>query len=155
MRPCPPEVPCDRNLSSLAPAFHVAVTKVLEQMGDAIVSEGLRTFERQSYLYGFGREYDDGRGIVTNADSHLTSWHGYGLAVDVIHATRHWDAGAKWFRLLGEVGKAHGLDWGGDWHHPDLPHLQWGKCKDSPSDEARRLYSIGGNAAVWKAVAAL
>ena len=69
MRAPPPEVHADNSLDSLAPKFREAVEKILEQMGDAKVSETTRTFARQSYLYGFGREYDDGRGIVTNAAS--------------------------------------------------------------------------------------
>jgi hypothetical protein len=154
MRPCPAEVPCDRALDPLAPLFRDAVTAILAQMGDAKIAEGMRTFARQSYLWGFGRDYDDGRGIVTNAASHLTSWHGYGLAVDIVHASLEWNAGEKWFRLLGDTAKAHGCKWGGDWHHPDLPHVEWGKCKDSPSDEARALIARGGLTAVWNAVGA-
>jgi peptidoglycan LD-endopeptidase CwlK len=154
MRAPPPEIPVDRSLDSLAPQFRAAVEAVLAELGDAKVSEGMRTFERQSFLYGFGREYDDGRGIVTNAATNLLSWHGYGLAVDVVHQTKEWDAGDAWFRLLGDVAKAHGCHWGGDWHHPDKPHIQWGKCKDSPSDEARSLYEGAGVEAVWDAVGA-
>lgn len=154
MRPAPPEVPVDRSMGSLAPQFRDAVERVLAELGDAKIAEAKRTFERQSYLYGFGRDYDDGRGVVTNASSNLTSWHGYGLAVDIVHATRGWDVPDSWWRLLGDVAKAHGCDWGGDWHHPDRPHIQWGRCKDSPSDEARRLYADGGVQAVWDAVGA-
>lgn len=154
MRPVPLEVPAVTSLDGLAPQFRAAVEAVLSDMGDAKVSESLRSFARQSYLYGFGREYDDGRGIVTNAASHLTSWHGYGLAVDIIHQTLEWNAGDHWFRLMADIAKGHGLDSGGDWHHPDKPHVQWGKCKDSPSDEARRLYERGGVSAVWNAVGA-
>lgn len=154
MRPCPPEVPINRSLVDLAPKFRDAVNAVLAELSDATVAESLRTFDRQSYLYGFGRDYDDGRGIVTNAPTQLLSWHGYGLAVDLVHATKAWDAGDHWFRLMGEIAKGNGCDWGGDWHHPDRPHIQWGRCKDSPSDTARRLYQQGGVEAVWDAVGA-
>ena len=154
MRAPPPEVPADRSPDSLAPKFREAVQAILAQMGDAKIAEGLRTAGRQSFLYGFGRVYDDGRGVVTNAASTMASWHGFGLAVDIVHATLEWDASAKWFRVLGEVAKAHGCDWGGDWRHADLPHVQWGTLKDSPSDEARRLISEGGLPAVWAAVGA-
>lgn len=154
MRPPPPEVPCARSLDGLAPRFRAAVIATLADVPEAIVAESVRTFARQSYLYGFGREYDDGRGVVTNAASNLTSWHGYGLAVDIVHATKGWDAGLAWFRLLGETAKGHGLDWGGDWHHPDYPHVQWGTLRDSPSDRARRLLADGGLAAVWREVGA-
>jgi hypothetical protein len=155
VRPPPTEVLCDRSTAMLAPKFCASVEAVLADMGDAKIAESNRTFARQSFLFGFGRDYDDGRGVVTNAASNLTSWHGFGLACDIIHATLEWDAGTKWFRLLGDIAKGHGLKWGGEWHHPDLPHVEWGRCKDSPSDEARRLYSEGGVKAVWRAVGAL
>jgi hypothetical protein len=47
------------------------------------------------------------------------------------------------------------LDWGGDWTVRDLPHVQWGKCKASPSYVARGLYASGDVEAVWKAVGAV
>lgn len=28
------------------------------------------------------------------------------------------------YRQAGEIGKKLGLEWGGDWHHPDWDHLQ-------------------------------
>lgn len=154
MRPLPPEVPVDSSLDGLAPKFRAAVEELLADLPEAKVSESLRTFARQSYLYGFGRDYDDGRGIVTNASTNLLSWHGYGLAVDIVHATKGWDAGNAWFRLMGEIAKSKGLDWGGDWHHPDRPHVQWGTLKDSPSPVARGLLANDGADAVWRAVGA-
>lgn len=153
--PLPPrEVPVDRSLAQLAPQFRGAVARVLWQLPTARLEETFRTPERQAFLYGFGRDYDDGRGIVTQAPTALYSWHGYGLGADLVHATMKWDAPRSWFRLLGEVAQAHGLTWGGTWKRPDLPHVQWGKCKDSPSDDARRLYAEGGLHAVWRAVGA-
>lgn len=152
--PAPKEVPLQRTLDGLAPRFRAAIIAVLAQLPDAVVAESIRTPERQAYLYGFGRDYDDGRGIVTNAASQLTSWHGYGLACDIVHATKWWDAPPAWFRTMGEVAKSHGLDWGGDWRHPDLPHVQFGTLKDSPSDRARELLAQGGLIAVWREVGA-
>lgn len=154
MKMPPPEVPIDRATDDLAPQFWSALEAVLSELGDAKISETVRTPARQSFLYGFGRDYDDGRGVVTNAANNLTSWHGYGLAADIIHVTKDWDAGSAWFVRLGECAERHGLKWGGRWKHPDLPHVQWGKCKDSPSDEARAIYAQGGAPAVWIAVAA-
>jgi peptidoglycan LD-endopeptidase CwlK len=154
--PLPPkEVPAVRSLDGLAPKFRVALLTVLAQLPDAMIAETVRTPERQAFLYGFGREYDDGRGIVTQAPTNLTSWHGYGCAADVIHRRLGWDASALWFRTLGEVAKAHGLTWGGDWHRPDLPHLQWTGCTMSPTNEDRRLLASLGVRAVWESVNAL
>jgi hypothetical protein len=153
--PRPPKaVAVDRTVVHLAPKFREAVLATLAQLPDARLEETVRTAARQSFLYGFGRDYDDGRGVVTNASTALYSWHGYGLAADIVHAQLAWKAPPAWWRLMGEVAKAHGLDWGGDWSHADLPHVQWGNCKPSPSDLARTLYASGGAAAVWRAVGA-
>lgn len=155
MRPVPAEVPAMKNLDGLAPKFRAALEAMLSQLPDAMVCETVRTPERQAYLYGFGREYDDGRGIVTRANTNLVSWHGYGLAADVIHRAHRWDAPPSWFRLMGEVAKAHGLFWGGDWTRPDRPHVQWTGCTMTPTNEDRRLLATQGVKAVWESVSAL
>lgn len=156
--PPPHEVPVDADLSKLAPRFRTAVERVLAEMKDhghtPMVFEAFRSPERQAFLHGFGREYDDGRGKVT-ASPAGHSWHEYGLGVDVICAKRGWDAPPAFWRALGSAARGAGLTWGGDWSHPDLPHIQWGKCRPSPSDEGRRLLKQGGLAAVWRAVKAL
>jgi len=59
-------VPVDRRLEVLAPAFRRKIDAVLEAVPYATVAETLRTDARQQFLYGFGRDYDDGRGIVTH-----------------------------------------------------------------------------------------
>jgi peptidoglycan L-alanyl-D-glutamate endopeptidase CwlK len=79
------------------------------------------------------------------------SWHGFGLAADVIHRTKRWSAPAQWWHTMGSVFKAHGCTWGGDWKSfPDLPHVQWGAMPNSPDDEDRRLLANGGTVAVWR-----
>jgi LAS superfamily LD-carboxypeptidase LdcB len=79
----------NRDLSLLAPAFRRAVEAAIQDCRDkgfpVKVNEGFRSQARQNWLYRQGRSRP-GR-IVTNAPTSLTSWHGYGLAVDVIHAT--------------------------------------------------------------------
>ena len=155
MRAPPPAPLVDRSLDRVAPRFRDAVLAVLARLPDARLEETLRTPERQRFLYGFGREWDDGRGIVTAAATNLTSWHGYGLAADIVHRTKGWDVGSMWWRVLGEVAEANGLAWGGRWKTADRPHVQWGRCKDSPSDRARMLYHLGGVEAVWKEVRAI
>lgn len=35
------------------------------------------------------------------------------------------------YRAAGQIGKECGLDWGGDWHHPDYDHLQMKNWKTS------------------------
>lgn len=160
--PLPPaEVPANRSPSVLAPKFRDAMQRVFARLRaegeDPTFDETLRTNERERFLHGFGRIYDDAdpRGIVTNATDATNSWHGYALACDVISIAHGWDR-AAFFDKLGAAANAEGLAWGGDWHRPDRPHVQWGKpMLASPSENAVKLKALGGNAAVWKVVGAV
>lgn len=158
--PPPRAVPVCRDLAVLAPRFRVAVVRMLERMTarglDPVVSETLRTSERQRFLYGFGRDYDDGRGVVTHSRDADETWHHYGLAVDIISARLAWDAPKSFWDALGAAARAEGLAWGGDWvSFRDLPHVQWGSpMRQSPSPRAPRLVAEGGLPAVWREVGA-
>lgn len=153
----PPEIPAIHTVDGLAPKFLKALSDALADLVGMgwrpILRETLRTDERAKWLYGFGRDYDDGRGIVTNAPNALKTWHHYGLAADV--GDRRYDAGsepAEFFQALGKCAKQNGLAWGGDWRMADQPHVQWGApMRVSPSDEAANLLQ-GGVDAVWRAV---
>lgn len=165
----PPEPARVAALDVLAPAMQRAVARVLDDVEAATgarprVFETVRTDERQRFLYGFGRAYDDGRGRVTGVATARGGWHFYGLAVDCIHPTRAWDAPRAWWLALGGAYARHGLRWGADWNANgrtddetflDFPHGQWGRCKVSPSALSRTLHAAGGNPAVWRAVRAL
>lgn len=157
----PPEVPAIRSLDGLAPVFRQKIEHVIHRLHalgrDATIAESLRTDERQAYLYGFGREYDDGRGIVTNAPTGNSGWHKFGLAVDIISASERWNAPASFWSMLGVCARSEGLAWGGDWKtFPDRPHVQFGPpMRRSPSIRARELYLNGGIEAVWAEVGAL
>lgn len=146
------------DLCLVAPQMHAAVDAVLAECAargiDAKVHESYREPATARAYYARGRTQIPPRGTVTNAPNELYSWHGFGLAVDIISASRGWDVGATWFAMVAEIAKRHGLKWGGEWTHPDLPHFQWGKCKATPSDEARRILRAGGMPAVWRAVGA-
>lgn len=168
------------SLEPLAPAFRAAVLAALADCRaraivvefragtsaplalDPVVHESLRTDELQAIYYAQG---------TTRAKTARYSWHGYGLAVDVISARYGWFTGraaardfpdrheraaaaTAWFRAMGETFERHGCRWGGHWALADLPHVFWGKCKDSPSALARTLSAAGGNAAVWRVVGA-
>lgn len=153
MKAPPPEVAACTDAAQLAPHFRAAVERVLERMQahgyEAVVSETLRTKSRQEFLYGFGRDYDDDRGIVTNSKSALDSWHGFGLAVDIISRAFAWDAPPAFWAALEQAALAEGLTSGADWNRNgehdekfcDRPHIQW-YCQGmhvSPSDHARQL----------------
>lgn len=148
------------DLQLLAPLFRAAVDAAIAECNDeqnsldAIVYETYRSNELQGIYYARGRTVRPPKSPVTNAMNNLYSWHGYGLAVDVIHRTRHWDADGNWFRSVAAIFKKQGCKWGGDWTSPDPPHFQWGLCKPSPSPLARELMRTGGVLAVWEAVGA-
>ncbi|HET6495486.1 MAG TPA: M15 family metallopeptidase [Polyangia bacterium] len=155
----PKEVPVERSLDVCAPKFAIAVRAMLKDLEGGRSEwafETLRTPERQRFLYGFGRDFDDGRGKVTNAQTSLYSWHGFGMAVDVVEKdATPWDAPVSFWNEIGEAAERNGLVWGGRWRKPDLPHVQWGKCKASPDDHDRALYASGGLKAVWMKYGAL
>lgn len=153
------------DLNLLAPRFKRAVEAAIADCNDparpggslgAKVFEGFRSPELQALYFQRGRTIKPPPKPVTNAPTNEFSWHGYGLAVDVIHKTRFWEpeGGEAWFRQVAAEFAKHGCRWGGDWTSPDLPHFQWGKCRASPSDRARSLLRSGGIEAVWQAVGA-
>jgi peptidoglycan L-alanyl-D-glutamate endopeptidase CwlK len=151
----------DRDLARLAPRFREAVEKAIAECKaknlEAMVFEAHRSQQLQALYYARGRSVIPPPNPVTNAPTNRYSWHGYGLAVDVVHATLFWKPreGEAWFKEVAAVFARHGCKWGGDWSRPDLPHFQWGRCKPSPSDEARRLIDTEGEVSVWRAVGAM
>lgn len=82
--------------------------------------EFLRTRERQDELHAQGR---------SNARAGQSP-HQYGLAVDIISATKGWDLSKKQWDVIGSIGKEIArkrnikLEWGGDWEFWDPAHWQ-------------------------------
>src|SRR5689334_17811361 len=156
----PPEPKAVVSLDVVAPKLRAGILATFDSMRalglDPIVAESLRTDERQTWLFGFGRDYDDGRGRVTNAPTGQWSWHMYGLAVDVTSRALGDDVGGLFWYHLGKIAKRNGLAWGGDWpRFTDRPHVQWGPpMRQSPSSRAYDLYQTGGFEAVWREVGA-
>lgn len=156
----PPEPKRQHSLDVLAPKVQIAVRAVLADMEAAgfrpLVFETLRSDERQAWLYGFGRAWDDAqpRGVVTKLQT--AGWHRYGLACDIVeNDATPWDATPDFWQALGDSAKRNGLKWGGDWRSKDLPHVQHGSCRISPSNRSSILYDAGGYEAVWREVGAL
>jgi len=93
------------------------------------VTDGYRSLADQANLL------NSGRGVTHARPGH--SFHNYGLAVDIAFRNAKgnpsWDLHHDW-KKLGELGKKTGLFWGGDWHHPDLPHFQL-----LPNDQISRV----------------
>jgi peptidoglycan L-alanyl-D-glutamate endopeptidase CwlK len=115
------------KIDGLHPAIREAVKKFLadaEAEGIFLkITDGMRTFVQQDALYAQGRT-TAGK-IVTNAKSGQ-SFHNYGLAVDVVpivNGKADWEG--DWAHI-GRIGKAAGLDWGGDFTTIlDRPHFQY------------------------------
>jgi hypothetical protein len=152
--PPPTEVLVDQDILKLAPLFGekvMALITDLNRMGyDAMLFEGFRSDERAKYLYGFGREYDDGRGIVTNAPNGAKTWHRYGLAADIISKSKGWDAPATFWTALSNTALATDLTPGGLWKFADKPHVQHHDMPVTPKDEDWALLQSQGKEAVWK-----
>lgn len=160
-----PESLVVRSLDDCAPQFRAAVEAAIAECNakgyDAVVYESTRSEELQGLYYARGRKLVNGiwtvvnpGAVVTKAKTALFGWHIYGLAVDVISKLRGWEVSDAWRLAVTEIFERHGLDAGLRWPHPDDPHYQWGRCKRTPSGDARRLRAAGGNPAVWKAVGA-
>ena len=92
--------------------------------------------------------------MLFRSSTNLQSWHGYGLAVDVISRQHLWDRPDSWFTDVAKIFSNHECRWGGEWKQKDLPHFQWGRCQPSPSDTARAMLSAEGLEAVWDGVMA-
>lgn len=139
-----------RSRVLLAPAFDRALSATLSEMRqlghDPYVFETIRGDARQRALYKTG---------VSKAKSGWSSWHFFGLAADVISISKGWDD-EKFFADLARVAEGNGLASGLNWPtFHDAPHLQWGRCKRSPSILSRTYYLAAGVPRVWQAVGAL
>lgn len=167
----PEEPPVVASIDVLAPKFRAKVEIVLNGLRArgwtaACIKESQRTNERAQWLYGFGRDYDDDRGIVTKAEDGFTTWHFFCLAVDVGLKGRE-SCPPQFYQDVFDLANETGLTSGQDWNHNgipdaqepgkhfcDCPHLQWWieGMHVTPSARARELYESGGVAAVWTAV---
>lgn len=128
------------RLDGVHPLLVQCVGRILDAM-DAeghpmMVTDGVRSEAQQAKLYAQGRTAP-GR-VITNADgttkrsNHqprlVGRYAGYGCAVDCAFVAANgrptWDIRLPWARY-GELAKAVGLIWGGDWQTlRDMPHIE-------------------------------
>jgi len=140
---------------------HPLLADKVRQMADLLakegitirVTQGLRTWDEQAELYAKGRS-EPGE-IVTNAPPG-SSYHNYGLAVDVVPMTGvgpNWDPTHPAWRRIISVGTSVGLQSGALWRtFKDYPHFQLtGIFPSTPNGKVKSLLSTGGIEAVWKA----
>lgn len=91
-----------------------------------VFTQTYRTPQEQQAIYDQGRRTP---GPVVSHAPPGYSWHEFRRAYDV--AIKSW-AGDKtpgnWYdgpwELVGQLGEKEGLEWGGRWKHPDIPHFQ-------------------------------
>lgn len=107
--------------------FLKAFQAELERYGvPMIVTEMLRSAERQNALFAQGRS-------KARAGS---SPHQYGLAFDLVSATKFWNLTPKQWAVIGAIGKEVArkrkipIEWGGDWDFYDPAHWQLAKWRD-------------------------
>jgi peptidoglycan L-alanyl-D-glutamate endopeptidase CwlK len=120
---------------------------------DVQITETLRTESEQAALYAQGRKSlsevnalrraaamapiseEQNRSKVTKASTAADSFHGYGLAFDIVIRNGRrvdWSESCDWnadgvgdWGQVGGLAEQCGLEWGGNWtSFPDLPHFQ-------------------------------
>lgn len=122
------------NIATLHPRVQPLAQNLVSAAADnginIIVTSGTRTYEEQDALYEQGRTLEGD--IVTNARGGHSN-HNFGLAFDVTIFDGTSPAfESPRYKVVGALGKAIGLSWGGDWTSiPDEPHFelrpQWAK----------------------------
>jgi len=118
-----------RSLDDLAPPVKQRAQAFVEAAKakgiDLLVTSTYRDNESQNALYAQGRTTPGN--IVTRAKAGQ-SWHNYRCALDVVplvNGKAVWDDQAIW-KQVGEIGKACGLEWAGDWKtFKEYPHFQY------------------------------
>lgn len=100
------------------------LVNVMAAIGQPIVvTDEYRTYAEQDDLYAIGRTKPGT--IVTNARGG-ESLHNFRVAFDVAFKKGSGITYEGNWSVLGAVGKALGLEWGGDWtSFPDRPHFQF------------------------------
>lgn len=127
-------------LAKLHPYFANQVKDMLTKCRAAglavYIFEGERTFEKQREYYAKGR---DANGNVINQKAVVTrakpgsSYHNYGLAVDIVFDGDTIKPGIQWtwskpqgdWAKMGAIGESCGLEWAGHWRSfQEMPHHQ-------------------------------
>lgn len=128
-----------RNIADLDPRFRPMAEAFVEGCKQA----GLEVLIYCTYRSGAEQDqlYAQGRGkpgkVVTNAKAGQSA-HNWGMAFDgcpTVHGKPLWDEpldGPHW-QKYGEIGRAVGLAWGGDWPRfregPHMEHPNWKQLK--------------------------
>lgn len=129
--------------------FLEAAQPILAKHGvTAEVISGLRSYAQQAALYAQGRTRPGG--IVTNARPG-SSWHNYGLAIDlglfktgVYLDEKNPRLADKVYAELGTLAKTMGIEWAGYWTtFKETPHFQYRPGIPSITAAKARLKAVG------------
>lgn len=116
------------------------------------LGECFRTVAEQNALYAQGRTKPGN--IVTNArGSSYSSMHQWGVAFDVIRndGKGAYDDSDGWFSKVAKIGKALGLEWGGDWTSPvDKPHFQLKQWGSTTSKLKKQFGNVDNFKKTWE-----
>lgn len=99
---------------------------------DFLVTEGVRTPERQRQLYAKGRTAPGPKVTWTLQSNHFVQASGYGHAVDLAPFPVDWNDLRKFHQIADAMKRAALMEgvkitWGGDWtSSKDLPHFELG-----------------------------
>lgn len=116
----------EKHLKTLLPGAERVMRRLLRALLDAgldakIIS-GTRTYAEQAQLYAQGRTAPGPK--VTNAPPGHSN-HNFGLAVDIaLFDDGDYLESSPLYNKAGAIGKAMGLEWGGDWKMHDTPHFE-------------------------------
>lgn len=145
-----------RDINQLTPVAQTAcnlfISKCKEAGLNVLITETLRTQERQNYLYCQGRTVAQAvaKGInkdfatkYCNPNANQVTWtlssnHKTGMAWDICKNIKGQEYSDKsFFEKAGKIAKELGIEWGGTWKtSPDTPHFQVDKNWKAPATVA-------------------
>jgi peptidoglycan L-alanyl-D-glutamate endopeptidase CwlK len=119
-----------RSLDDLAPPVKQRAQAFVEAAKakgiDLLVTSTYRDNESQAALYAQGRTAP---GAVVTKAKPGQSWHNHRCALDVVALVNGkpvWSTTDPIWQKIGEIGKACGLEWAGDWKDfKEFPHFQY------------------------------
>jgi len=130
----------ERCIASLHPQVQPLARSLIQIAAEHGVEiriiSGNRTYEEQNVLFAQGRTTPGA--IVTNAKGGHSN-HNFGLAFDIgVWENGQYQPESKSYKIVGNLGKAIGLEWGGDWKSiVDEPHFEvvpkWGQSMFEPA----------------------
>lgn len=143
-----------KRLSAVHPILARKVTALVSNLAargfEVEITQAVRTIEEQNALYAQGRTRKGAK--VTNARGGQ-SYHNFGLAVDfalMVNGKLGWPEPHPVWKAIGEEAARLGLEWGGTWRRPDLPHVQLKNVP--PVSLCYSLWQRGGMGLVWSEV---